>query len=191
MTLGQTLPVRASGCLHGERRVSASAVVPSDSATNAPFYFAIRCETPSDRRASKGAGVRVAGVASPCREAPRGVLPGFAGMRGWLGLGPAGTARPQRTHHVPGGTASRTGALGASGAGGGTSEPDGVAGRRRARTGDFPMTPTAVCLLGLLGSSGNLALYLTLPLSAGRAIQGQFRTALSLDARVRGTDSPP
>lgn len=28
-------------------------------------------------------------------------------------------------------------------------------------------------------------------LSAGRAIQGQFRTALSLDARVRGTDSPP
>lgn len=157
MTLGQTLPVRASGCLHGERRVSASAVVPSDSATNAPFYFAIRCETPSDRRLSKGAGVRVAGVASPCREAPRGVLPGFAGTRGWLGLGPAGTARPQRAHDVPGGTASPTGALGTTGAGGGTSEPDGVAGRRRARTGDFLMTPTAVCLLGLLGSSGNLA----------------------------------
>lgn len=70
----------------------------------------------------------------------------------------------------------------------GTSEPDGVAGHRRARMEDATLTLTAVCLMGLLGSSGNLGLDSTLPLSSSCAIQGQILTFLSLDVLVRGMD---
>lgn len=56
--------------------------------------------------------------------------------------------------------------------------------------GDFMVTLTAVCLVGLLGSSGNLGLDVTLSLSAS-SIQGQILTSLSLDVLVCETHSPP
>lgn len=80
------------------------------------IYFAFCCEKPSDRKLNQGAGVFAAGMASQRDEALRGVMPGSAGTRGWLGH--VEMTQPQRAHALRAGQphgqvhSARTGPVG-------------------------------------------------------------------------------